>query len=258
MKIHSNRTFIRKSCFTLFELLISIGLLVVLSVVLLRTLILTSDYWIKTDEQAQLQADAKTFFSLLTDDLGNLVYKAAREGFYAPLHLENTRLCMVTHNTLQGTSNGVTPYSDISKVIYRYTAPSSGSSDPGQIDRLCSSDAVVSGNTLNTFDMTSSRSTGSSFYPAALSNRSMVIDTVADLRMSAYRVDGDELIPISNNDVFSSQAVRMIHVKLVLLPEKRFAEYNRISSSDTSARDTYIFKHGKIFYKAFWVNPSKQ
>ena len=59
MRKHKNRKFIRKSCFTLFELLISVGLLVVLSVVLLRTLVLTSDYWIKTDEQAQLQADAK-------------------------------------------------------------------------------------------------------------------------------------------------------------------------------------------------------
>lgn len=256
MKKHGHRTFIRKSCFTLFELLISVGLLVVLSVVLLRTLVLTSDYWHKTDEQSQLQADAKTFFSLLTDDLGNLVYSAKNGGFYAPLHIESNRLCMVTHSRLQSmveeNSKEISAYSDVGKVIYRFVAP--GSSTSGRIERMCSSDAVVNGNTLGSFDMSSTNS--NTFYPSTLVNRSVIIDTVADLRMTAYKVEDDELKPISHGDVFNSPAVRMIHVKLVLLPVKHFREYDSLSGNN--AKNAFITKHGRVFYKTFWVKPTNQ
>ena len=256
MKKSSANKFIRKSCFTLFELLISVGLLVVLSVVLLRTLMLTSDYWSKTDEQNQLQADAKTFFSLLSDDLGNLIYTGNNGGFYAPMDVEINRLCMVTHNRLQGKIGSKDPYSDVSKVVYLFTAPSGSAS--GKITRMCTSDAAVNGNTLNKYDMTSD--SRSAFYPATLDNSAMVIDTVADLQISAYMFekDGTEDKPkkISYNDTFTSSSVRMIHVKLVLLPVNRFREYNDLSSD--AKKNDYVVRHGKIYYKTYWVKPSNQ
>ena len=259
MKKHGHRTFIRKSCFTLFELLISVGLLVVLSVVLLRTLVLTSDYWHKTDEQSQLQADAKTFFSLLTDDIGNLVYAPTRTEknvFYAPLHLESNRLCLVTHNRLQSKINSKDAFCDVSKVIYKFTA-SSGST-PGRIERMCSSDAVVSGDSLGNFDMSSTAS--GTFYPSTLNNKSTVIDTVVSFQAAAYefKKDGSEDKPdkINNGAVFTSADVRMIHVRLELLPVKHFEDYNSLSGSN--AKNEFITKHGRVFYKTFWVKPSNQ
>lgn len=242
MRKHKNRKFIRKSCFTLFELLISVGLLVVLSVVLLRTLVLTSDYWIKTDEQAQLQADAKTLFSLLSDDLGNLVYKSKQEGFYAPLLVENNRLGIVTHGLVQ-TKDGT--YSDVCKVVYEY--------HPGYVERKCSSDAEVIGDNLNSWNL----GAGESGFYSQTAVTGTVIDTVIEFTPKAYYFDNNgELVPENNSAVFKSQQIRMLHVRLVLLPEKRHAEYNGLSSSEK--KGDYIRKHGRIFYKAFWINPSKQ
>ena len=256
MKKSAYGTAVRKNCFTLFELLISVGLLVILSVVLLRTLVLTGDYWHKTDTQAQLQSDAKTFFSLLTDDLGNLVYGKSNGGFYAPLHLDENLLCMVTHNQLQSKVGNKDAFSDVCKVIYKFTESSAGT--PGRIERMCSSDAVVNGNTLGSFDMTSTAS--STFYPATLENKSMVIDTVVDFQATAYSFekDGSEYKPkkVDHGDVFASSSVRMIHVRLVLLPVRYFKEYNSLSSS--AEKNDFVSKHGRIFYKTFWVNPSNQ
>ena len=245
MRKHKNRKFIRKSCFTLFELLISVGLLVVLSVVLLRTLVLTSDYWIKTDEQAQMQADAKTLFSLLSDDLGNLIYTTSNGGFYAPLLVENNKLGIVTHGSVQTKDN---TYSDVCKVVYEY--------HPWRVERKCSSDAEVNGDDLKSWDL----SKGTSDFYSQTAVKGTVIDTVIEFTPQAYYFEGDnpnELKELKEAlQTLNKDNVRMIHVKLVLLPEKRHAEYNGLSSEEEK-RD-YIRKHGRIFYKAFWINPSKQ
>jgi type II secretory pathway pseudopilin PulG len=65
----------KKQHFTLFELLISVGLLVILTVVILRTLLLTTDFWSSSEEQARLYADAKTVFMLISEDLENIIYQ---------------------------------------------------------------------------------------------------------------------------------------------------------------------------------------
>ena len=250
MRKHKNRKFTRKSCFTLFELLISVGLLVVLSVVLLRTLVLTSDYWIKTDEQAQLQADAKTLFSLLSDDLGNLVYKPNEEsdeaGFYAPLHLENDRLCMVTHTRVQTNTN---TYSDVCKVAYKLSGR--------KLERWLISDNASE----NLYKMSDTSATD--FYKSTgWEVDGVVIDNVIKFEAKAYIFEKDgsneikKLSPVDNGSVFDKFDIRMLHVKLKLLPEKRHAEYNGLSSEEE--KGAYIRKHGRIFYKAFWINPSKQ
>jgi hypothetical protein len=48
----------------------------------------------------------------------------------------------------------------------------------------------------------------------------------------------------------------MIHVRLELLPVKHFKEYNSLSGSN--AKNEFVTKHGRIFYKTFWVKPSNQ
>ncbi len=65
----------KKQHFTLFELLISVGLLVILTVVVLRTFLLTSDFWSSSEEQARLYSDAKTVFMLISEDLENIIYQ---------------------------------------------------------------------------------------------------------------------------------------------------------------------------------------
>ena len=65
---------VRRSAFTLFEILIAIALLVVLSGVLLRVFVLIGDYWTTSEEQARLYADAKTALAILSEDLGNALY----------------------------------------------------------------------------------------------------------------------------------------------------------------------------------------
>ena len=64
----------RKNNFTLFELLISVGLLVILAVVLLRTLVLTSDYWKYSAEQSEVYGDAKMIMAQLNSDISNMLY----------------------------------------------------------------------------------------------------------------------------------------------------------------------------------------
>ena len=69
----------RKKFFTLFELLISVGLLVILSVVLLRTLVLTADYWKFSAEQSTVYIDAKIIMSSLNEDISNMLYRKSPE-----------------------------------------------------------------------------------------------------------------------------------------------------------------------------------
>lgn len=61
--------------FTLFELLISVGLLVILAVVLLRTLVLTTDYWKYSAEQSEVYNDAKMIMAQLNSDISNMLYR---------------------------------------------------------------------------------------------------------------------------------------------------------------------------------------
>lgn len=66
----------KKSNFTLFELLIAVGLLVILAVVLLRTLVLTTDYWKYSAEQSEVYNDAKMIMAQLNSDISNMLYRS--------------------------------------------------------------------------------------------------------------------------------------------------------------------------------------
>lgn len=90
------KTFMRRSAFTLFEILIAIALLVVLSGVLLRVFVLVGDYWTTSEEQARLYADAKTALAILSEDLSNALYSppsasSTDKDAVAPMWLEACR-----------------------------------------------------------------------------------------------------------------------------------------------------------------------
>ena len=105
---------IRRLGFTLFEILIAVALLVVLSVVLLRVFVLIADFWTAGDEQARLYADAKTALSILSEDLENIVYdwKNATDNTHnvAPMWLEageyTTSENLPAFNTIAGYGAG--------------------------------------------------------------------------------------------------------------------------------------------------------
>ena len=238
--------------FTLFELLISIGLLVVLAVVLLRTLFLTANYWNKTDERAQLQADAKIVFSLLTDELGNIVYQPKSDpsdsGFYAPILLEKvdgeSRLWFVTHSRLQNTDDHGEGESDVCKVAYRFV-PSTG-----VLERACCGDNMVGVTGKDFYDFSVA---DSDYYPIAMfSEREQVIGSIADMTFKAYKADNSQ---ISDSSSFDSDEIRYIRVKLELLPAKRFEEYKDLSNTTTPSQAEFMAKYGRVFYKTFWIKP---
>ena len=106
------KTFMRRSAFTLFEILIAIALLVVLSGVLLRVFVLVGDYWTTSEEQARLYADAKTALAILSEDLGNALYSpptasSTDKEAVAPMWLE---ACEFDTDTNLVAFNNLSPY----------------------------------------------------------------------------------------------------------------------------------------------------
>ena len=257
----NNRTTLclqKSNFFTMFELLISVGLLVILSVVLLRTFALTADYWRKSDEQSSLQADAKTVFNMMSSELGNIIYQtpaANNDTFHAPILIDNNnrRLCFVTHSRLQdgliANPQGTVPFTDICKVSYQFTAPSGGSS--GILRRYYAGDQVTS-----QFDFTSTAA--GTYYPNPLGMPStaaeaVVINNVLDFNVTAYNASSSA---ISVANIFTSDNVRYIRVRLELMPENRFAEYDAITN--TADREAFRAKYARIFYKTFYIKPINQ
>ena len=139
----------QKKNFTLFELLISIALLVVLSVVLLRTMVLTADFWHYSNEQTNLYLDSKIVFNMLGEEISNIVYDYKNYGdnagddnvkLVAPVYFQDTAfstgatgfnregseishgkaLYFVSHTRRD---NADTDKSDICKVTYKYYPP---------------------------------------------------------------------------------------------------------------------------------------
>lgn len=209
----------KKQFFTLFELLISVGLLVILSVVLLRTFVLTADYWTASDEQARVYADAKVALAVISEDLENIVYRdssaAENSGstdITAPLWLEavgypgsrvincypaypagcyGAAMHMITRSAL-GRSNDAE--SDICQVSYYFVPPTQSGDDwsgtysysgAGELVRRCVDD---NNDKYNFMTRTSSTSMNDVFAIATDDDDELerLIDGVLDFRIYAY------------------------------------------------------------------------
>ncbi len=213
--------------FTLFELLISIGLLVILSVVLLRTLLLTGDFWSAGDEQARLYADAKTALSIISEDLDNIFYQntsanspAGATDITAPLWLEavaypsspekirsymsyqkqgvdttigdyGAALHMITRT---GWGRSSSAKSDLCEVSYYFVPPTQSGDDwsslysgDGTLVRGCVDDSATG---YNFTGRTASTGMDSIFAPTG-SDLKTLITGVLDFRVYAYQKKTD-------------------------------------------------------------------
>ena len=221
----------RRKNFTLFEMLISASLLIVLTVILLRMFALTSDYWHYSEGKSNVYIDNKILFNLLNDELSNMIYDysnaAKDDAFHAPLYIGESN-----HNSSgtikypkdQGsgsyTSQELTKYqiisfvtrtkrdsdaehSDIAKVAYVFFPPLKDNSNghslldntlvPGQ------KNGVVVRMILN--EKTTTKFTGNQNIPGKGNTQDyyrfdsqkgkQVIDNVLDFSVTAYKYASD-------------------------------------------------------------------
>ena len=81
----------------------------------------------------------------------------------------------------------------------------------------------------------------------------VVINNVLDFNVTAYNASSSA---ISVANIFTSDNVRYIRVRLELMPENRFAEYDAITN--TADREAFRAKYARIFYKTFYIKPINQ
>ena len=139
---------ISRKNFTLFELLISTALLIIVLVVLLKVLAMTGDYWHYSNKQSDVYVDQKVLFDLLEEEFSNQIYDYSNSDdekkIFAPLSISTfsnnaadalningnelkngTMLCLVTHTRRDSEAE----YSDICKVGYIYYPPVAANSN---------------------------------------------------------------------------------------------------------------------------------
>lgn len=274
-----------KKHFTLFELLISIGLLVVVAVVLVQMLALTSDYWHHSNEQGDVYMDNKVLFNMLSDELGNIVYDysnaSVADSNHAPLFIgeftagssgmikvegdsldKGRTICFVTHTR----RDSDTENSDICKVAYVYYPPlqetSGGYSNLDDDKVPCEKNGVIVRMILDEEASTSFKSGQSmgDYFKFDLANAKQVIEGVIDFQLYAYKMksdtDGETLEAADSPD---SQAglknVRAVQVVITMLPPNRCKEFRTDfqDRSDDEQRE-FLHKYARTFSRTFWIN----
>jgi len=283
---------IRKN-FTLFEILISTALLIILTVVLLRMFVLTGDYWHYTEGQNDIYLDNKILFNLMNDELSNIVYDysnaAAADKFHAPLYIgtfdhgvsgtikypapsgsgyttkelnKGITLCFVTRTKRDSDAE----HSDIAKVAYVFYPPIKDSANytflndsrvPGK------KNGVVVRMILDEDDATkfTGDQTMGKYYEFDLNQGKQVIDGVLDFQVTAYKYNtGDTDEKLTKADASSGNEgvknVRAVVVTMTMLPPDKMAEYKRVyqDKSQTEQND-FLQKYSRTFRRTFWISP---
>ena len=98
----------RKKHFTLMELLISLSLLVVISVVVLRMLTMTGEYWHYSHEQSDVYLDGKVVFNMLGEELNEFNTDEETEKLAAS-ELEERAYFFIKYNIMRPTNPNWTP-----------------------------------------------------------------------------------------------------------------------------------------------------
>ena len=254
--------------FTLFELLISVALLMIIVVVLLRMLALTRDYWHYSNTQSNVYVDHKVLFDMLEDEFSNMVYNydnaAEEEKFHAPLYIgsltNNTDslnidgtslnkgaiLCFVTHTRRDSTAE----YSDICKVAYVYYPPVEADSNAyNHIGKNGGNDyaprrnnGVIVRAVLNE-DSSTNKFTGNqnmnNYFAFDYANAKEVISGVVDFKIQAYKYDssGNKLVAADASDGNAGvKDVRAITVTVTMLPEGHLAEFRNEFQEKTDCK----------------------
>ena len=277
-----------KKNFTLFELLISIALLVVLSVVLLRTMVLTADFWHYSNEQTNLYLDSKIVFNMLGEEISNIVYDCKNYGYthsedvklVAPLFFQDT--AFATGNTGfnrdgQNISHGKALYfvshtrrdnadtdkSDICKITYKYYPPLKSESAGygiflanGNVPSRGKNGVLVR-RVVNIDDssLDSSQQNKDFFEADETSDLKEVIDGIIDFQIHFYK-KGQVIptsAPSSKDDYEKLSAIR---VSMTLLPKNRMEEFRKnYLSADAAVKRHFLLKYSRTFSRTFWVNP---
>ena len=271
-----------KKNFTLFELLISIALLVVVAVVLVRMLALTGDYWHHSNEQSDVYVNNKVLFNMLADELGNIVYDYSNANdsnrVHAPLFIgefnagssgmikvegesldKGRTICFVTHTRRDSSTED----SDICKVAYVYYPPllesSSGYSNLNDDKVPCEKNGVIVRMILDEDDstvFTGNQSMGD-YFKFDLANAKQVIEGVIDFQLYAYKIDSDEVL--SEADAADSKGglknIRAIQVVVTMMPPERCKEFRTDyqDKSDDEQRE-FLQKYARTFSRTFWIN----
>ena len=254
---------IKKKNFTLFELLISVGLLVILSVVLLRTFALTSDYWQYSKDQSEMYIDNKVVLSMLGDELSNIVYNYSNisgdyetekaQRLFAPINIKEfdlsnnlaniagtdsnkaKALCFVAHTRLDSEAKN----SDICKIAYVYYPPrTNGFAGYNNLDEDKVPDRQHGGVLVraildedDSFDLTGGQ-TLDAYFNFATDNMRQVVSGIIDFQIYAYKYVSTETDVSKKLQQLTSATgdkgyteVRAIQLVYTYLPPKAFEDY---------------------------------
>ena len=269
----------------MFELLISVGLLVILSVVLLRTFQLTADYWKFSAEQSDVYIDAKIIMSQLNDDISNMLYEAAPSsvdkkisvplysGAFSPSYtwIKPLKTNGDEDSSAAGWCIGLVtrvPATDeapsgISKVAYIYYPPAAqGSSNPLANSEITGKDnGVLLRGTVDetTANYLNGGSTIQNFYSGAMSSVTQIADGILDFKLSAYTLSGSTFslknYNSANHNPKGLDDISALRLTMTLMPADKLEEYKKLNASGSKEeKQDFIHKHGRKFSRTFWVN----
>ena len=279
----------KKNNFTLFELLISVGLLVILAVVLLRTFMLTADYWKFSAEQSETYIDAKIVMAQLNEDISNMLYEkdptsVADEiavplysGSFTPIH-HYSPVKLPGSNTPKGWCLGMVTrvgrndstdeaLSNICKVAYIYYPPAaSGSVDISGLssteqDRINGKEngVLLRGYiTEDTDNYLKGGETIQNFYSGAMSNVRQLSDGIIDFKIEPYKKSGSSfaLVSYTAGSKEGLKGVDALRLSMTVMPTDKLTEYKKLLDDNAADAEltAFIHKHGRKFTRTYWVN----
>ena len=281
----------RKKHFTLFELLVSLSLLVVVLVVILRMLTMSSELWTHTNDQSNLYIDNKVAFNLLAEELASMVYNTAHNNensFYAPLHVLQdsfddagvsinddfllklyeddsdynyidriSELCFVTH-TKRGNTSEV---SDICKVVYLYLPPLTHNA--ASINALYNQldEDVIPGKINGVLLRAVIPDDGSVDHPFAGNQN---INSYYNFDWDDVRQIAEGVIDFNVTTYNSGSVTRAVRVSMTMLPVERLEEFRRDYQDPdnalpgqkiSDAQQVFLQKYSRTFVRTFWIRP---
>lgn len=273
----------RKNLFTMFELIISVGLLVVVMVVLLQTFLLTSDFWKYSADQSQTFIDAKIIMNLLNEDISNAVYEAspsaADDEIVVPLYTgaytpsgytpfkdnENNDLKGWCLGLVTRTAGADPTLSNVCKVAYIYYPPAK-SGNPGldEDNYPGRSNGILLRGEINEetddYLWMKSGETLQNFYQTAMTSASQIADCIVEFKVEAYSLSGStfskKTYSASDNRKGLS-GVKALQLNMTLLSQDKFNEYKDLPDNSAAAREDrkdFLNKHGRKFTRTFWLN----
>lgn len=274
----------RKNLFTMFELIISVGLLVIISVVLLKTFVLTSDFWKYSADQSQTFIDAKIVMNMLNEDISNALYEASpsdrADEIVVPLYAGSFTPSGYTvfkdndNNNIKGwclglvtrTAGSDRTLSNICKVAYVYYPPAAsgnvsalnGNKVPGRNNGVLLR-GEISEDTDEYLQMKSGE-TLQNFYQSAMNSATQLADCIVEFKIEPYSLSGSTFSKKSYSNADDSRKglsnVKALQLTMTLLSQDKFDEYKKLPNANDIDRDdrkAFLHKHGRKFTRTFWL-----